>query len=107
MKTAEQVRTETDIAQQMSYIKSKDNIMNYLERQIFQASRRGEYEIKVNLNSLENFVCIPENATFTFKQIINAIFTEMEDNLGYSIDIESLITNVIISWESDTTQKTK
>jgi len=35
MKTAEQVRTETNIAQQMSYIKSKDNIMNYLERQIF------------------------------------------------------------------------
>lgn len=105
MKTAEQVRTETDIAQQMSYIKSKDNIMNYLERQIFQASRRGEYEIKVNLNNLESFVCVPANATFTFKQIINAIFGEMKDNLGYSIDDQSLITSVIISWEGNTAPK--
>jgi len=31
----------------------------------------------------------------------------MTDNLGYSIDDESLITNVIISWEGDTTPKMK
>ena len=100
MKTAAQVYEETDIAQKLFRIKSKDSIRNYLEREILQASKRGEYEIKVNLNNLEGFVCIPANANFTFKEIFAEISEEMTTILKYTIpEQEQYSTNITISWE--------
>ncbi len=102
MKTATQVYEETDISQKLFHIKSKDSIRNYLEREILQASKRGEFEVKVNLNNLEGFVCIPANANFTFAEIITEIFTEMT-TLGYKQTTS--LTNVTISWKDAAPKK--
>lgn len=96
MKTATQVYEETDISQKLFRIKSKDSIRNYLEREILKASKRGEFEVKINLNNLEGFVCIPANANFTFDEIIAEIFTEMT-TLDYKQTTS--LTNVTISWK--------